>query len=74
MAINGNDVWQKFADERRDVLLVAVVRGGEHYIALYDDDFASRCGMVETLAAWERNPELSFNASDLRVMARKILA
>ena len=54
----------------RDINVIALVKGGERYVFLYDDD--SRADALETLARHAANPELSFSWYDAAVLAQKV--
>lgn len=54
----------------RDINVIALVKGGERYVFLYDDD--SRAQAIETLAKQAANPELSFSWYDAAVLAQKV--
>jgi hypothetical protein len=50
--------------------VLALVKGGERYIFLYDD--ASRVETLRTLGRYASNPELSFTWYDAAVLSQKI--
>ena len=54
----------------RDINVVALVKGGERYVFLYDDD--SRAETLKTLGRYAANPELSFSWYDASVLGQKI--
>lgn len=54
----------------RDINVVALVKGGERYVFLYDDD--SRAETLRTLGRYAANPELSFSWYDASVLGQKI--
>lgn len=54
----------------RDINVVALVKGGERYVFLYDDD--SRAEAVKTLSRYAANPELSFSWYDASVLGQKV--
>jgi hypothetical protein len=54
----------------RDINVIALVKGGERYVFLYDDD--SRAEALRTLARHAANPELSFSWYDAAVLAQKV--
>ena len=54
----------------RDINVIALVKGGERYVFLYDDD--SRAEALETLARHAANPELSFSWYYAAVLAQKV--
>jgi hypothetical protein len=54
----------------RDINVIALVKGGERYVFLYDDD--SRAEALSTLARHAANPELSFSWYDAAVLAQKV--
>lgn len=56
--------------DSRDINVVALVKGGERYVFLYDDE-----GREEALRALGRsaaNPELSFSWFDAAVLGQKV--
>ncbi len=54
----------------QDINVLALVKGGERYIFLYDD--ASRAEALRTLGRYASNPELSFTWYDAAVLSQKI--
>jgi hypothetical protein len=54
----------------RDINVIALVKGGERYVFLYDDD--SRAETLQTLGRHAANPELSFSWYDAAVLAQKV--
>jgi hypothetical protein len=54
----------------RDINVLALVKGVERYIFLYDDD--SRAETLRTLGRFASNPELSFTWYDAAVLSQKI--
>jgi hypothetical protein len=54
----------------QDINVLALVKGGERYIFLYDDD--SRAEALRTLGRYASNPELSFTWYDAAVLSQKI--
>jgi hypothetical protein len=46
----------------RDINVIALVKGGERYVFLYDDD--SRAEAISVLGKFAANPELSFSWYD----------
>ncbi|MEX0865954.1 MAG: hypothetical protein WD030_01260 [Pirellulales bacterium] len=54
----------------QDVNVLALVKGGERYVFLYDD--ASRAATLRTLGRYASNPELSFTWYDAAVLSQKI--
>ncbi len=53
-----------------DINVLALVKGNERYIFLYDD--ASRAEALRTLGRYASNPELSFSWYDAAVLSQKI--
>ena len=53
-----------------DINVLALVKGNERYIFLYDD--ASRAEALRTLGRFASNPELSFSWYDAAVLSQKI--
>ena len=54
----------------RDVNVIALVKGGERYVFLYDDD--SRAEALKTLGRYASNPDLSFSWYDAAVLGQKV--
>lgn len=54
----------------RDINVIALVKGGERYVFLFDDD--SRTEALRTLGRHAANPELSFSWYDAAVLAQKV--
>lgn len=53
-----------------DIHVVALVKGSERYIFLYDDENRSRT--LRTLGRYASNPELSFSWYDAAILSQKI--
>jgi hypothetical protein len=53
-----------------DINVLALVKGNERYIFLFDD--ASRAEALRTLGRYASNPELSFSWYDAAVLSQKI--
>jgi hypothetical protein len=56
----------------RDINVVALVKGNERYIFLYDDD--SRDAALQAMGRQAANPELSFSWYDAAVLGDKVRA
>jgi hypothetical protein len=54
----------------QDINVLALVKGGERYIFLYDD--SSRSEALRVLGRYASNPELSFSWYDAAVLSQKI--
>ncbi|MCE2726891.1 MAG: hypothetical protein LW698_08960 [Planctomycetaceae bacterium] len=54
----------------RDINVIALVKGGERYVFLYDDD--SRNEALQALARHAANPDLSFSWYDAAVLGQKV--
>jgi hypothetical protein len=54
----------------QDINVLALVKGDERYVFLYDD--ASRAETLRTLGRYASNPELSFTWYDAAVLSQKI--
>ncbi len=54
----------------RDINVIALVKGGERYVFLYDDE--SRDQAIEALARHATNPQLSFSWYDAAVLGQKV--
>lgn len=53
-----------------DINILAIIRGNEKYIFLYDDSNAGVC--LRILRCFASNPELSFTWYDAAVLGQKI--
>ena len=53
-----------------DINVLALVKGSERYVFLYDD--SSRSETLRTLGRFASNPELSFTWYDAAVLSQKI--
>lgn len=53
-----------------DINVLALVKGSERYVFLYDD--ASRAETLRVLGRYASNPELSFTWYDAAVLSQKI--
>lgn len=56
--------------DSRDINVIALVKGGERYVFLYDDD--SRAEALKTLGRYAANPDLSFSWYDAAVLGQKV--
>ena len=56
----------------QEINVLALVKGEERYIFLYDDD--NRSETLRTLGRFASNPELSFSWYDAAVLSQKIRA
>ena len=54
----------------QDINVLALVKGSERYVFLYDDE--SRAETLRTLGRYASNPELSFTWYDAAVLSQKI--
>ena len=54
----------------QDINVLALVKGEERYVFLYDDQ--SRAETLRTLGRFASNPELSFSWCDAAVLSQKI--
>lgn len=54
----------------QDINVLALVKGKERYVFLYDD--SSRAETLRTLGRYASNPELSFTWYDAAVLSQKI--
>jgi hypothetical protein len=54
----------------QDINVLALVKGSERYVFLYDD--ASRAETLRTLGRFASNPELSFTWYDAAVLSQKV--
>ena len=55
---------------QQDIHVLALVKGEERYVFLYDD--ASRSETLRTLGRFASNPDLSFTWYDAAVLSQKI--
>ena len=53
-----------------DINVLALVKGSERYVFLFDD--ANRSQALRTLGRYASNPELSFSWYDAAIMSQKI--
>ena len=53
-----------------EINVLALVKGGERYVFLYDD--ASRAETLRALGRYASNPELSFTWYDAAVLSQKV--
>jgi hypothetical protein len=54
----------------QDINVLALVKGAERYVFLYDD--ASRAETLRTLGRYASNPDLSFTWYDAAILSQKI--
>ena len=54
----------------QDINVLALVKGSERYVFLYDD--ASRAETLRVLGRYASNPELSFTWYDAAVLSQKV--
>lgn len=54
----------------REINVIALIKGQERYIFLYDDDH--RLEMIRTLGRFAANSELSFSWYDAAVLSQKV--
>ena len=59
-----------FSMTSRDVNVIALVKGEERYVFLFDDD--SRDAAIRALGRNAANPELNFSWYDAAVLAQKV--
>ena len=57
-------------DDQSTVSVLALVKGNERYVFLYDD--ASRDEVLRTLGRFASNPDLSFTWYDCAILAQKV--
>ncbi len=53
-----------------DISIVAIVKGEERYVFMFDDD--TRAETLRTLGRYASDPELSFNWYDAAVLSQKV--
>jgi len=56
--------------DSRDINVIALVKGSERYVFLFDDD--SRAEALRTLGRHAANPDLSFSWYDAAVLGQKV--
>jgi hypothetical protein len=54
---------------RRELNVLALIKGTERYVFVYDDD--SRIELVDAFRQWATDPALSFNWFDAAVLTEK---
>jgi hypothetical protein len=64
------DCGEEGAAVSQDINVLALVKGEERYVFLYDDD--SRAEALRVLGRYASNPELSFTWYDAAVLSQKI--
>ncbi len=57
-------------NNRKDINVLALVKGEERYVFLYDDE--NRVETMRVLGRYASNPELSFTWYDAAVLSQKI--
>ena len=57
-------------DLSKDIQVLALVKGEERYLFLYND--ATKSEVLRTLGKFASNPELSFNWYDAAVLGQKV--
>jgi hypothetical protein len=57
---------------QRGINVLALVRGSERYVFLYDDQSAEQ--LLRTFGEYAANPELSFSWYDAAVMSQRVAA
>jgi hypothetical protein len=67
---NGRCSVREISAVSHDINVLALVKGKERYVFLYDD--ASRAETLRTLGRYASNPELSFTWYDAAVLSQKI--
>ena len=54
----------------KDINVLALVRDGQRYVFLFDDDSCE--AMLEQLRGFARDPDLSFSNKDAEMLAEKV--
>ena len=54
----------------RNVNVIALLKDGERYVFLYDDDSSSQ--LLQTLGRYAADPELNFTWYDAAVLSQKV--
>jgi hypothetical protein len=62
--------WKESRNVTKDINVLALVKGNERYVFLFDDD--NRGEALRTLGRYASNPELSFSWYDAAVLSQKI--
>jgi hypothetical protein len=62
--------FQELGNVTQDINVLALVKGEERYIFLFDDN--NRSEALRTLGRFASNPELSFSWYDAAVLSQKI--
>lgn len=60
----------ELSDVTQDINVLALVKGEERYIFLYDD--SRRAQTLRTLGRYASNPDLSFSWYDAAVLSQKV--
>jgi hypothetical protein len=66
----GQNLKREAQSVSQDINVLALVKGAERYVFLYDD--ASRAEALRVLGRYASNPELSFSWYDAAVLSQKI--
>lgn len=69
MRSDGPRTTRKEADVRRELNVLALIKGNERYVYLYDDD--SRPSLIDALRDHAANPGLNFTWFDAAVLTEK---
>jgi hypothetical protein len=69
-AVNLQPLPRTVANMNKGVNVIALVKGSERYIFLYDDESAPK--MLQTLGKYAGDPELSFSWYDAAVLSQKV--
>ncbi len=67
---NGHSATERGWDLSKDIHVLALVKGEERYLFLYND--ATKADVLRTLGRYASNPELSFNWYDAAVLGQKV--
>jgi hypothetical protein len=70
LAKDGRSHVRRISAVSQDINVLALVKGAERYVFLYDD--ASRAETLRTLGRFASNPDLSFTWYDAAVLSQKI--
>jgi hypothetical protein len=68
--VSGTPLVKETSVVSQDINVLALVKGSERYVFLYDDE--SRAETLRTLGRFASNPELSFTWYDAAVLSQKI--
>lgn len=62
--------WRCIVNEQKDINVLALIKGNEQYIFLYDDESSRETILV--LGRFASNPDISFTWHDAAALSQKI--